>query len=77
MIISIHENVSPIRHNTLALKFKINTDLWRAQLVLTILQEEKDWNSVCTPGLATATVNIFEDMDENNADEKDKADFDD
>jgi len=32
---------------------KFNTDLWSAQLVQTILQEEKDQNSLCTPGSAS------------------------
>ena len=59
---------------------KFNTDLWSAQLVQTILQEEKDWQSLCAPGSASAlttatggsSVNIFEDIDENEG-----SDFDD
>ena len=55
-----------------------------------ILREEKDRNSLWTPGssstltIATgsnssssAAVNIFEDMDENNADENEEVNFDD
>jgi hypothetical protein len=70
---------------------KFNTNLWSAQFVQTILQEDnKDQNSLCTPRsastLTTATggssnsssaVNIFEDMDEDNVDEKEGSDFDD
>ena len=71
---------------------KFNTDLWSAQLIQTILQEEKDRNSLCTPGsvsaLTTATgggsssssssaVNIFEDMYEDSVNENEGSDFDD
>ena len=72
---------------------KFNTDLWSAQFVQTILQEDnKDQNSLCTPGspastLTTATggsssssssaVNIFEDMNKDKVDEKEESDFDD
>ena len=64
----------------------MNTDLWSAQLVQKIIKEEKDQNSLCTPGSAStltsasggssgsAVVDIFEDED--NADEKEN-DFDD
>jgi len=71
--------------------FKFNTDLWSAQLVQMILLVEKDRNSfLFTPGSASTTlttatiggrgsvaVNIFQDIDEDNADEKNEADFDD
>ena len=68
---------------------KFYTNLWSAQLIWTSLQEEEnDRNSLCTPWSAStlttasgssrsssgAAVNIFEDTDENNADEED-ADF--
>ena len=71
---------------------KFNTDLWSAQFVQTILQEDnKDQNSLCTPVSAstftTATggsssssssaVNICEDMNKDNVDEKEGSDFDD
>jgi len=68
---------------------KFNTDMWSAQLVQAILQEEKDQNSSCTPGWASAVTsatggcssssaaafNIFEDMDEDNVDENELSDF--
>ena len=64
---------------------KFNTDLQSAQLVQIILQEEKDRNNLCTPvsestlttatdGSSSAAVNIFEDMDEDNANENVEAD---
>ena len=71
---------------------KFNTDLLNAQLVQRILQEEKDQNKLCTPGSAStitsvtggssssssSAVNIFEDLDEDNDDERnEEADFDD
>ena len=69
------------------LLLKFNTDLWNAQLVQKIIKEEKDQNSLCTPGSAStltsasssdssghAVVDIFEDED--NADEK-ETDYDD
>jgi len=69
---------------------KFNTDLWSLQLVQMILHEEEDQNSLCTRGSAftlttaatggsssssSTAVNVFEDMDEDNADEKEKANF--
>ena len=64
---------------------KFNTDLWSAQCVQTILQEEKDRKSLLS-ALTTATggssstssssaVNIFENMDEDSVDENEGSDF--
>jgi len=71
---------------------KFNTDLLSAQLLQMILQEEKERNSIRTPGpestitIATggsssssnSSVNIFEDMDdEDNVDDNEGSNFDD
>ena len=70
------------------LLLKFNTDLWNAQLVQKIIEEEKDQNSLRTPGSASTlltsassggssgstVVDIVEDED--NADEK-ETDYDD
>jgi len=71
---------------------KFKTHLWSAQLVQTILLEEKDRNSLCTidqhPPLlllrvvvvaavaAQLLLNIFEGIDEENVDEYEGSDFD-